>query len=177
VILNGKITLEICIFGVIISACTTWFSTKMLGYDIRREFRYYRFFGYYIVYALIVIREIFKANFAVIKLVFDFGCKPQPVLVSFTTDLKSEFARVALANSITLTPGTISVELDGDKYAVHCLDERFVCDFNKSCFAEYLRKIESRVEKLSGKTKGAEKRDDAIGRVKADDGTEEKNER
>ena len=147
VILNGKITLEICIFGAVISAAVSVFAWKFLGYSPRRELRGVRLIGNYLVYAGIVVVEIFKANLGVIRLIISFGYKPQPVLVTFTTDLKSEYARVALANSITLTPGTITVGLEGDRYTVHCLDERFVCDFNESCFAKYLRKIEKKAEK------------------------------
>ncbi len=145
IILNGKITLEICIFGAVISALATLFSAKFLGYRIKKELRFYRFIGLYLKYAALVVKEIFIANVAVIRMIFDFKYKPQPVLVSFTTPLKSEYARVALANSITLTPGTITVRLDGDKYTVHCLDERFVCDFNESSFTKALKKMEAKI--------------------------------
>ncbi len=149
VILNGKVTLEICIFGAVIAAVMSLFAWKFLGYDFVKEVKGYRFVPMYLVYAGIVVKEIFLANFQVIGLIFDFKYKPKPVLVSFKTSLKSEYARVALANSITLTPGTISVELDGDRYVVHCLDERFVCDFNETSFSRYLMKIEGKM----GKTK------------------------
>ena len=146
-ILNGKITLEICIFGAVIAGVMSLFAWKFLGYDLGKEVRSYRYIGYYLVYAGIVVKEIFLANFQVIGMVFKFGYKPKPVLVSFKTPLKSEFARVALANSITLTPGTITVELEGDLFTVHCLDERFVCDFNENIFTKYLLKIEQKTAK------------------------------
>ncbi len=47
----------------------------------------------------------------------------KPALVRFKTDLKTKQARVVLANSITLTPGTITVTLEEDEYVVHCLDK------------------------------------------------------
>ena len=147
VILNGKVTLEICIFGVVIAAVMSLFAWKFLGYDLLKEVRNYRYVPMFLVYAGIVVKEIFLANFQVIGLIFDLKYKPKPVLVSFRTSLKSEYARVALANSITLTPGTISVELDGDRYVVHCLDERFVCDFNETSFSKYLMKIEEKMGK------------------------------
>ena len=46
----------------------------------------------------------------------------QPALVRFHTDLKSEASLVALANSITLTPGTYTVELENGEYVVQALD-------------------------------------------------------
>jgi hypothetical protein len=47
----------------------------------------------------------------------------EPVIVHVHTDLKSETARVILANSITLTPGTITVSMTDDDLLVHCLDK------------------------------------------------------
>jgi multicomponent Na+:H+ antiporter subunit E len=44
-----------------------------------------------------------------------------PQLVRFRTKLKGSFARVTLAQSITLTPGTITVELDDDEFTVYAL--------------------------------------------------------
>jgi multicomponent Na+:H+ antiporter subunit E len=45
-----------------------------------------------------------------------------PRVVHFRTRLKSDLARVILANSITLTPGTISLHLDDDHLIVHWLN-------------------------------------------------------
>ena len=47
-----------------------------------------------------------------------------PRMVRFRTRLKSDFARFALANSITLTPGTVTVRVEGDEFLVHALNER-----------------------------------------------------
>ncbi|MDZ4184177.1 MAG: Na+/H+ antiporter subunit E [Desulfuromonadales bacterium] len=44
-----------------------------------------------------------------------------PQLVRFRTRLKSSFARVTLAQSITLTPGTITVNIDNDEFTVYAL--------------------------------------------------------
>lgn len=142
-ILNGRVTLEICLFGIGISAAICVFCWKFLGYDFKKEVSYYKLIDNYLVYALIVLREIFKANRDVLKIIFS-GKKVEPALISFKTDLKSEAARVALANSITLTPGTISVQLEGDTYVVHCLDKAFAEGIDESCFVQYLRKIEAK---------------------------------
>ncbi len=154
VILNGRFTLEICIFGVCISAAICLFCWKFLGYSFKKEVHYYKLIGMYLVYALIVLREIFKANFDVLKIIFNGKRKVEPCLVSFTTDLKSDAARVALANSITLTPGTISVQLEGDRYVVHCLDKAFAEGLADSCFVQYLRKVESKAAGNTQKGKG-----------------------
>ena len=60
----------------------------------------------------------------------------------FKTDLKSAPARIMLANSITLTPGTITVSLTGDEYVVHCLDKSLAEGINSSIFVTLLRRLE-----------------------------------
>ena len=66
----------------------------------------------------------------------------EPALVTFRTTLQSESARVLLANSITLTPGTITVSLDGDEYMVHCLDKSLGIGIDTSVFVQMLTKME-----------------------------------
>ena len=66
-----------------------------------------------------------------------------PVVVRFRTDLKSKAAKVALANSITLTPGTITVDLEGDELIIHALDAELVEGIDESIFVRLLRKMEA----------------------------------
>ena len=69
-----------------------------------------------------------------------------PRIVHFRTRLKSDLARVILANSITLTPGTITVHLDDDHLIVHWLDAKTTHskragEMIKSQFEALLKKI------------------------------------
>ena len=45
-----------------------------------------------------------------------------PGIVKFRTDLKTDIAKTFLANSITLTPGTLTVEIHGDVFYIHWID-------------------------------------------------------
>jgi multicomponent Na+:H+ antiporter subunit E len=47
-----------------------------------------------------------------------------PTKVTFKTKLKSNIARVALANSITLTPGTITIRVEDDVFLVHAISRK-----------------------------------------------------
>ena len=66
----------------------------------------------------------------------------EPVLVHVHADLKSETARVILANSITLTPGTITVSMSGQELLVHCLDKSLSEGMEDSVFVKLLQKLE-----------------------------------
>ena len=53
---------------------------------------------------------------------------------------------VILADSITLTPGTITVELTENKFMIHCLDQTMAEGMEDSSFVQLLRKIEREVK-------------------------------
>jgi multicomponent Na+:H+ antiporter subunit E len=68
-------------------------------------------------------RALVHANLDVARRVAAPGrLRIRPAMVHVHTDLKSDLGRLWLANSITLTPGTLSVDLEGDTLLVHWID-------------------------------------------------------
>lgn len=98
--------------------------------------------GFLLWYFCVLFVEIVKANFATIRLVFSGKYEIEPVIVSFQVPIKSRFLRVLLANSITLTPGNITVSMTEDEFVVHCLDKDFSKGLNDSVFVQLLQKME-----------------------------------
>jgi len=47
-----------------------------------------------------------------------------PKMVEFETQLEKEFSKFVLANSITLTPGTVTVRIEGNRFFVHALTDK-----------------------------------------------------
>ncbi len=80
-----------------------------------------RFF-WMIVYALVFTWYVIKANFDVAYRVLNIYMPINPGIVRVKTRLKTDMARTFLANSITLTPGTLSVDIRGDKLYVHWIN-------------------------------------------------------
>ena len=74
-----------------------------------------------IVYWLWLIGEIIKSNIDVAKRIIDPRLPIQPTLFWTKTSQQSELGQVIYANSITLTPGTVSVRVVGDSILVHAL--------------------------------------------------------
>ena len=146
VVFNGNLTLEIAVFGVVISLVVYFFFSRFLGYNIKKEIRLYRFIGCYLGYAFLVLWEILKANRDVIRVIYG-KKKPEPVLIRFKSGLETNAARVALANSITLTPGTVTVLQEEDEFTVHCLDKSFSVGIEDSSFVRRLKKIEEKTLK------------------------------
>lgn len=71
--------------------------------------------------------QIFLANLHVLYLVFHPRMMTliDPKIIEFNSRLKTDISRTTFANSITLTPGTITVNVSAlGKFAVHCIDQK-----------------------------------------------------
>jgi multicomponent Na+:H+ antiporter subunit E len=68
-----------------------------------------------------LIVEIVKSNITVIRKILGPSHAIDPDVVTVTTSAKSDLGKAIFANSITLTPGTVTLDVDGDKLKVHAL--------------------------------------------------------
>lgn len=143
-ILNGKITLEIVIFGLVLSAAIYWFSLKFLGYRPAVELAVARSVFGIMKYSFLLVKEVILANLATAKVILSFEEEPEPMLISFDSHLKTDVGRTLLANSITLTPGTITVLMEDGHYVVHGLDKRFLKDIDRCEFVQEITKLEEK---------------------------------
>ncbi len=75
-----------------------------------------------LIYILVLFKEIVKANFDVAYRVVHPKMPIKPGIVIIKTDLKSDIAKMILANSITLTPGTFTLDILGDKLLIHWIN-------------------------------------------------------
>lgn len=144
IIFNGQFTLEIAAFGVVIAGLVYWFICKFLNYSPKTDIALAKKLFEVLHYIFLLIVEIMKANFAVVKMIMSSKYEIEPVVVKFKTNLKTRPARILLANSITLTPGTITVSLSDDEYVVHCLDKSLAQGIDSSIFVELLEKMEEK---------------------------------
>ena len=71
-------------------------------------------------FLVLIVGKVYIASFRIAWRVITGDISPR--IVHFRSRLHSEMARVALANSITLTPGTLTLDLDEDHLVVHWLD-------------------------------------------------------
>lgn len=68
------------------------------------------------------IKELVKANLNIARIVLSPSLPIHPAIVKVHTKLRDPVARLLLANSITLTPGTLSVEIRGEHLYIHWVD-------------------------------------------------------
>ena len=141
-IFNGKITLEITILGIILCALIYLFMCRFMDYSVRKDFALMQRSVFFLYYILILILEIVKANIQVMHFALTDREVVEPVIVEYQTRLKTGLGRVILANSITLTPGTITISLEGDKLEIHCLDQSMAEGMDDMIFEKLLEKME-----------------------------------
>jgi multicomponent Na+:H+ antiporter subunit E len=99
-----------------------------------------------LIYLVIFTWECIKANFDVAYRVLHPAMPIKPGIVKVKLGLKSDFARTMLANSITMTPGTISVDIIGDDLYVHWIyvrseDPEVYSQKIAGKFEKYIKKI------------------------------------
>ena len=120
-IANGTLASDSVITGVVITAAIALafaaFSRvySVIRWSPRVIYTYLRYFG-------VFIQELVKANVNVMRYVFSPHIDIHPGIVEIKTQLQSPMGRLALANSITLTPGTLVVDIRGDSLFIHWIN-------------------------------------------------------
>lgn len=79
-------------------------------------------------YYLWLAKEIILSNISVVKHIWLGNETISPVLTTIKASQKTDMGKVIYANSITLTPGTVAVDLVGDQITVHALSRKNIED-------------------------------------------------
>lgn len=145
---NGRITGEIVIFGIGICTALYYFMVKVMDYSFKSDMEILKLTPNIIKYIYILIIEIFKSNFMMMRVLFSRKMNVKSDIIEFHSGLHTDRFKSVLANSITLTPGTITVNVKGDKFIIHTLDTCFSEGIEKCNFVLELQKME---EKLNGR--------------------------
>jgi len=120
VMLNETLAVDSFIIGVLVSFGITLLFCS--GLSFFTEFRATpQAFVAGIFYYAYFFKELVKSNFRLAAIVLSPSLPIKPGIVKVRTKLKSRMGRLMLANSITLTPGTLTMELDGEWIYVHCV--------------------------------------------------------
>ena len=141
-IFSRQLSVGIIVAGIFVSAVVYRFACAHMRYKIAFDYKLMRKLLRCVQYVLILVWETAKANIIVFRIVFSRTIRIEPRIIYFRTSLKTNAARAILANSITLTPGTITVALDDGLFCVHCLDGKLAEKIEDSAFVRQLRKIE-----------------------------------
>ena len=126
-IFKGESNVQVLIIGVVVSAAVALFSARFFIHESPFYlFNPVRLFTLLFYCLVIFMIELTKANVDVAKRALNPKLPINPGFVKVPSDMKSEYGRALLANSITLTPGTITMDVteeDGQTYYyIHWID-------------------------------------------------------
>lgn len=119
VLMSGFFTPFLLATGAAASLAVVWFAHRMHVAD--REGHPVHLIGPALAYWPWLVREIFKSALDVSRVILDPRLPASPTVVSFKPRQKTVVGLVTHANSITLTPGTLSVEVGPERFVVHGL--------------------------------------------------------
>ncbi len=120
ILLAGFYVQELMLGGIV-SLVLTFILAKLVNYTIDYRFPV-KLLVFIFAYLPIFTWQLVLSNIDVAKRVLSPKIPLNPGFVKIKTDLKGDFAKLTLANSITLTPGTLSVDINDDYIYVHTVD-------------------------------------------------------
>lgn len=119
--LSGHTEALLIVLGLLSTFLSVYLSKRMNiidreSYPLHLSLRLLRYYAY-------LGKEIIKANIDVIKRILTPGQSISPQIITLPASKRSDLGKVIYANSITLTPGTVTLELSGDEIKVHALSK------------------------------------------------------
>lgn len=104
--------------------------------------------GYTLLYIVVFLYELIKSNVDVARRVVTPSLPIKPGIVEVKTRLHSKMGRMILANSITLTPGTLTIDMIEDTLYIHWIDVK--TENPEEATEKIVRKFEKYLEKIYG---------------------------
>jgi len=108
------------LIGIGLSFSVALLYTKMFTHSKMEIINPY-YFG---VYILILVKNLVISNLQIAKRILSPDMRLNPAIVEIKTELKSDWKKLLLANSITLTPGTLTLDIKDDMLYIHVIECR-----------------------------------------------------
>ncbi len=130
VVFSGFLSAKFIIMGVVSCLIAVWVSTRMRRmYDQKLPLR--AITARSIIYWPWLAKEIWNSSVGVAITVWQTGGRVEPVMQPVDGTPDSDLGRALYANTITLTPGTLCVDVDNEKVTVHALSESGIADLQQ----------------------------------------------
>ena len=143
--LTFEFTISNLIVGSVASLITSVIFARFFVKNVYKLIQPKRYF-WFLVYLVVFIWECIKANIDVAYRVLHPAMPIRPGIVKVKTTLKSDLAKMLLANSITMTPGTITVDIIDDYLYIHWIyikseDPAVYTAIITGAFEKYIKRI------------------------------------
>lgn len=143
-VLSPKVTLQSVLIGsiasliiVIHSRDVSFKNEEMPLYNFSKLMIFFQFM-------LRLLVEIVKANIDVALIVLNPKLPIKPSFIKVPLKLNNDVNKVIYANAVTLTPGTLTIDIDNDGFIIHALTESAAKDMENSIIEKYAKKLEDK---------------------------------
>jgi len=149
ILLSGEFTFILITSGVVSSLIVAYISHDLLigkadlKTEVGRVFRFFRYLPW-------LLWQIILCNVEIAYLVLNPKQLVDPQLVRFKPDLKTDLGIVTLANSITLTPGTVTIEASREEFVIHAIWHKSAEGIIEGEMQRKVKKIEGDVMEVEG---------------------------
>jgi len=103
-----------------------------------------RIFTTFFIYLVWLGKEIVFSSIAVARMILSNGVRVRPEVIQLSVEGMNDMEKVIYANSITLTPGTLTVDVDGDWLNVHTVRGDLLEPLKRGDMANRVRRIYNR---------------------------------
>lgn len=141
-VLSPGISTQTIVAGLLISFCVALYNQDLAFeegetsfYSVKGVVKLFRFI-------IVLLVEIIKANIDVAKIVLSPSMPISPCFVKVPLTQKKDMNRVLYANSITLTPGTLSVDMNEEEILVHALTKEAAEGMDGNVLDKYITQLE-----------------------------------
>ena len=143
-ILSGIPTIGMIALGVLSSLLIIFLINKMDIIDHETSLLNFKPIRL-LIYFFWLIKEMMLSNILVCYYIISPKAKINPSVIKVKASQKSEVGKVLYANSITFTPGTVTIDVNGDDLVVHVLAEPFKNSILKNTMDSMVKSTESEI--------------------------------
>ena len=142
-LLSGHYTLLMTLFGLLSMSLVVFLALRMDVVDHEGHPLHMNPKALFIYWCWL-LKEIFISNIYVCRLILNPAMPISPTVIALRSSQSSDLARVIFANSITLTPGTVTIDIDGDITEVHAITEEIATSLLQGSMDRKVTALESR---------------------------------
>lgn len=142
IVLASKTDMQTIVVGIVVSSMLVFYNRNLISNkNSEIKFSLNFVFNFFVLLAKLLL-EIIKANIHVALIVLNPKLPISPTVTTINTNIKSTNLKVFFSNSISLTPGTLTLVNDKDKIIVHCLTEKAKTDLEDWTIEKSILKLE-----------------------------------
>lgn len=144
-VLNAQVTWEIVFTGLGLVAVIAALAWILWGYTPKKEWKVLTLLPLFFAYAAVVIRNVISANMQMMGRILSRKRTVEPTLMELESGLSHSLCRFLLSESITLTPGTITVRMEEGHLWIHAMSPLMLEGTEEGAVMRILRKMEEKL--------------------------------